>query len=140
MRTILILIAGIFLAGCAVPKDNDFHVELVRQGPKKSMLEISRREPVDVADTNGYTAFHKVTYWAALAGEGPTFVNPHFSDVPEEYHCIGSISLDLAHEVVNIDMQRIVSKPGEPEETKPHPANGFHRLEKITNEKHGWWF
>ena len=140
MRGIFILVLAAALAGCAMPKDNDFHVTLVQQGPDKAMLEISRREPVVVTGPDAYTAQHKVTYSAALAGAGPTFVNPHFSDVPPEYHCVGSISLDLEHEMVSINMQRIVSKPGQPQETEPHPANGLHRIEKIREEKHGWWF
>jgi hypothetical protein len=142
MRSVLILLAAIILAGCATPKDDDFHIELVKQGPDKAMLEISHRAPVDVGGdgTNGFTAMHKVTYWAALSGPGPTFVNPHFADVPEEYHCVGTISLDLEHEMVNIDLRRIVSKPDELLQTVPHPANGLHRIEKIKEEKHGWWF
>jgi len=129
------------LAGCATPKDDEFHVALVKQGPGKAMLEISHREPVDVDGTNGLTVMmHKVTYFAALNGPGPTFVNPHFADVPPEYHCVGTISLDLEHAMVDIDMRRIVSKPDELLQTVPHPANGLHRIEKIKAEKHGWWF
>jgi hypothetical protein len=144
MKTILILFCGIILAGCASwpkPDDTDFHVKLVRKGPEKMLLEVWRREQIVVPGPDGYTGHHKVTYWAALAGGGPTFVNPHFADVPQEYHCIGTINVDLDHKLVSIDMRRIVSKPGEPQETQPHPANGVHRIEKITHGKPGdWWF
>jgi hypothetical protein len=140
MKRVLILAVAMALAGCATPKDDDFHVTLVREAPDKAKLEIFRREEVIVTGPDGYTAEHKVTYSAALVGPGPTFVNPHFTDVPKEYHCVGSISLDLEHEMVSINMQRVVSKPGQPQETEDHPANGLHRIEKIKDETHGWWF
>ena len=121
------------------PDDTDFHCKLVRKGPEKCW-KYGYREQIVVPGPDGYTGHHKVTYWAALAGSGPTFVNPHFADVPQEYHCIGAINVDLDHKLVSIDMRRIVSKPGEPEETRPHPANGVHRIEKIRDDNHSWWF
>lgn len=143
MAKLSVFLWVMLLAGCAGynSADNSFHVKLVRNAPEKMMLEISRQEPFAVAGSDGYVGHHKVTYWAALAGTGPTFVNPHFADSPAEYHCLGSITVDLDHSLVSINMRRIVSKPGEPEQAEPHPANGVHRIEKIRNSKHDeWWF
>jgi hypothetical protein len=136
------LVMVLTLAGCAGDRtaDGAFHVTLVKKGPGKMTLEITRHEQVIVTGPDGYMGSRKVTYWAALAGDGPTFVNPHFADSPTEYHCIGSITLDTSHELVSIDMRRIVSKPGEPEETAPHPANGVYHIEKMKESKREWWF
>lgn len=142
-RISFLVIVLLALSGCATPKPKDvsFHVTLLRKGPGKILLELARREPITVPGPDGYTGWHKVSYWAALAGDGPTYFNPHFADVPQEYHCTGQIVLDLDHRLISVDMHRIVSKPGEPERTEPHPANGVHPIEKIKNGHPGdWWF
>lgn len=143
MKTILILMVAMGLAGCRARQmpDQDYHVVMLRHGPGKVVLEITRHTPQMVGGEEGYKIQKRVTYKAALAGNGPTFENPHFADNPPEYHCVGTISLDLEHDMVRIEMRRIVSKPGEPEETEPHPANGMYQIEKI--KKAGatdWWF
>ena len=142
MKRILILASALILTGCAGSRapDHDFHVVMLK-GTGKVLLEITRREEVVVTGPDGFTGHRKMIYRAALVGNGPTFENPQFGDNPPEYHCVGNIALDTEHDMVRIDMRRVVSKSGEPVVTKPHPANGMYHIEKIKKAMPGdWWF
>ncbi len=123
--------------GCVSSEDSKQreHVVLIRKAPGKQLLPIAKRERVGIWGRDGYVGYRTAGYWAALDGNGPTFVNPHFQDDSSDFRCIGTIKLDIEHSKVTIQMRRVVSMPGEPERTKPHPANGTYSIEAIRDAR-----
>lgn len=71
-------------------------------------------------------------YWTNLSGEGPVYRDPEFneSDRLHQSNYRGTIAIDKKHNRVVIDLQRIVSKPGEPEKLEPSPANGTYPIKR----------
>jgi hypothetical protein len=132
MRILQLLFLSLFIAifaGCATkPPD---HVELLESGPGEFSLAICKQQWGGLFGPEGFVGYQTWTYWAILKGEGPIFVNPKFTDMPSDYQCIGTITLDKAHNVVIVKMSRIVSSPGSPLQTKPHPANGTYKIDVI---------
>lgn len=79
---------------------------------------------------DGYEGYRAWSYWLKLAGDGPVYINPRVEGGAGE-PCIGSVTLDREHNLVTINLRRIVSQPGRPERTKPHPANGTYKIDEI---------
>ena len=127
----LVLVALTFVS-CVGPGQR-VHITLIRKAPGKQLLSIAKQQRVGIWGPEGYVGYRTVGYWAALEGNGPTFVNPHFQGDSSELPCIGTITLDIAHGKVTILMRRIVSKLGEPERTEPHPVNGTYNIEGVRN-------
>jgi|SRR5947209_17085793 len=136
-RLLPLLLLGMASWGCLGTKgtDNGEHVVLVRKASDKLLLAITKREWGGLLGLHGYVGYRHVGYWAALGGAGPIFVNPHFQDNPSDFQCKGTITLDTAGRRVTIEMWRIVSKPGEPERIKPHPANGTFTIERLRDAR-----
>jgi len=135
MKTIMKLLLLLFsycilvsISGCATrPAD---HVELLDKEPGKVILGIAKQQWGGLIGPEGYVGYQTWTYWAALAGDGPEFVDPHIEGGNGE-PCIGTILLDREHNKVTINMKRIVSAPGYPLRTIPHPANGTYKIDEI---------
>jgi len=134
---LLFVLIAIGLVACVGPKSSGQreHAVVIRKGPGKLLLSITKQEWRGVYGEHGYEGYRTVGYWAALEGPGPTFANPHFQDNPSGFRCTGTITLDLERMSVTVDMRRIVSGLGEPERTKPHPANGTYSIEEIRDAK-----
>lgn len=71
-------------------------------------------------------------YWTNLVGVEPVYRDPEFneSDRLQQSRYRGTITVDKKHKKVTIDLQRIVSKPGEPEKLEPSPANGTYPIKR----------
>jgi hypothetical protein len=119
--------------GCSGPVDNNIctDADIIEHGPDQIEIRFCKRSWGGVVGPHGYVGFITTGYGAALEGKGPIFVNPKFQDNPPDSRCIGIITLDRIHNRVIVDMQRIMSKPGEPEQTKPHPANGTYVVKSV---------
>ncbi len=139
MRQLMIslLLVSMASVGCLSSKDSKQreHVVLIRKAHGKQLLSIAKRERVGIWGPDGYVGYRTAGYWAALDGNGPTFVNPHFQDDSSDFRCIGTITLDTEHRKVTIQMRRVLSMPGEPERTQPHPANGTYSIETIRDAR-----
>ena len=74
----------------------------------------------------------KAEFWINLKGQGPVYQDPDliYNDPIEETHNRGTITIDKKKKQVIIDLQRIISKPDEPEKIEPSPANGTYRLKR----------
>jgi len=80
---------------------------------------------------------HNMYYWSTLSGDGPVYVNPKLNKNglrSEQYEHRGTITVDQKDKKLIIDLQRIVSKAGEPERLEPSPANGTYRIKKINHD------
>ena len=87
---------------------------------------------------HGFRAYdYYISYWATLHGAGPEYNNPKLNKnglSSEQFNHVGTIKLDLEKKRVIIDLQRIVSKLGEPQKTEPSPANGTYPIRDINHE------
>jgi hypothetical protein len=133
----LVSAMAMLLFGCASSRNSDpqDHCTLIESGPEKLLLAVNPREWGGFWGIHGYIGYEHIGYWAALAGPGPEFINPHFQDNPASFRCIGTITLDREHNKVTLNMRRIVSEAGSPQRTKPHPANGTYSIELIRKAK-----
>lgn len=70
-------------------------------------------------------------YWVNVTGDGPVYRDVALNDRagPPSPH-LGTITIDKKANKVIIDLQRIVSKPGEPLEIEQSPANGTYRIKR----------
>jgi hypothetical protein len=71
-------------------------------------------------------------YWMNLTGDGPVYNDQAIHEdngYPPLCH-LGTITIDKKNKKVIIDLQRIISKPGEPVKTEPSPANGTYPIKK----------
>ena len=115
--------------------------ELIEIAPDKTLANITKREWAGFWGPEGYVGYKVYGYTAALSGDGPVFVDPHFVDNPPSFHCVGTITLDRDHKRITVNLRRVVSKEGEPETTKPHPANGEYLIESVRKPgKDDAWF
>ncbi len=139
MRQLMISLVLVSMAsvGCLSSKDSKQReqVVLIRKAPGKQLLSIAKRERVGIWGPDGYVGYRTAGYWAALDGNCPTFVNPHFQDDSSDFRCIGTITIDTEHRKVTIQMRRVLSMPGEPERIQPHPANGTYSIETIRDAR-----
>lgn len=76
-----------------------------------------------------------VRFGLKLHGRGPVYRQfevsrhgPAASSVPH----LGTVTIDPKHQWVVIDLQEVVSKPGEPRRTEPCGANGRYPVESVT--------
>jgi len=135
MATLLLLV----LTGCTGtgnPKPHDY-ADLIVYGPEKMDVLITHQQWGGIWGPEGYIGYEQGHYRAALRGPGPTFIDPKFQDNPPSTACVGSITLDREHKRLAIDMRRIVSRPGEPQRTKAHPASGTYVIESTRHAKIG---
>lgn len=144
MKTWLLLAAvalAVVLSACKTPEDARTHVALIQVSDDRCLLSVAMRERVGIWGPEGYVGSRTGGFWAALEGNGPVYIDPHFQDYSSDFPCIGSITFDREHHKVTLDMQRVVSKPGESKRTKPHPANGTYAIETIRKARPGEsWF
>lgn len=139
----LVALVSVLCVGCvsAKNKTQNGQVALVLFAPGKQLLSIAKREKVGIWGPEGYVGSRTAGYWAALEGDGPVFVNPHFQDDSSDLPCVGTIALDMARRTVTLDLHRVVSRPGEAKRTKPHPANGMYHIETVRDARPGEaWF
>jgi hypothetical protein len=127
------------LPGCAGTRDNSNHehADLIVYGPGHVDIEITKRSWAGFWGPEGYVGYQDEHYAAGLRGSGPAFVNPTFIDNPPSFRCVGTIILDREHNKIVVDMRRIVSKSGEPEKAKPHPANGTYLIKTMREARPG---
>jgi hypothetical protein len=72
-------------------------------------------------------------YFSYLEGIGPEYRDPEFGTASSpslKSRHLGTIMVDKQNKRVIIDLQRVVSKPGEPQRTEPSPANGTYPLKR----------
>jgi hypothetical protein len=134
MKILIFLFSCCFImsfSGCiAVTKPPD-QVELLEVDAGRHLLGIAiERSGALLPRSGGIMGYDASSYWAELEGSGPIFVNPPFVGGSGE-PCIGTITLDREHSEVTIKLRRIVSAPGEPLKTKPHPANGTYKINTV---------
>jgi hypothetical protein len=129
---ILAIAALTLLTGCVGPSPQERnHVDLVEYESGKVDVLITRRLWDGFWGSDGYIGYRPNHFRAGLRGNGPTYTNPIFQDTEPSINCIGSITLDREHNKVIVDMRRIVSKLGQPEQTRRHPANGTYSIEST---------
>ena len=137
----------VFVTGCSyVPASNnkaDWYATLENGGPEKLppvsehpgtvCLQICRKswEPLFGVDGPGGPREGYV-FWSNLSGEGPVYRDPelHESSLSHPFPNRGTITIDKKNKRVTIDLQRIVSKPGEPEKLETSPANGTYPIRR----------
>jgi hypothetical protein len=124
------------LVGCASTEHQD-HVTLIEVGPDKQLLLVTKRYWAGLWGPEGYIGHENATYWIALSGPGPTFVNPHFEGSRFGAGCIGTVVLDREHHRVSLDMRRVISKDGTVNRTKPHPINGAYAIDSVRKAHRG---
>lgn len=71
-------------------------------------------------------------FYANLRGEGPVYRDPELGEngLGEFTRNRGTITIDRKTKKVTIDLQRIVSKPGEPEKLESSRANGTYPIKR----------
>jgi hypothetical protein len=129
-----ILTATLF-CGCAyVPPSNDkaqWYATLEDVSGKR-VLQINSNECVPLLGSEGFGGSRRVMlYFADIDGDGPVYQNPKFgkNSTPRlKSDCLGTINVDIKEQKVIIDLQQIISNPGEPLKTEPCPANGTYPL------------
>jgi hypothetical protein len=125
----------VLFSGCATkPPD---HVELVAGNPGHLLLGISiqKRAGLFGFGPEGFVPYQTWSYWATLKGAGPVFTNPPVEGGGGEL-CLGTITLDREHNLVTINLRRVTSVvSGGPSKTKPHPANGTHKIDEVREAK-----
>jgi hypothetical protein len=119
----------ILLSGCATKHPDD--IRLIERGAGVSTLNINRARWEGFLGPDGNPGYVYWTYYATLDGDGPIYVNPPFQDMPSDFKCIGTITLDREHKLVTVNMRRIISAPGQPVRTRSHPANGTYKINFI---------
>ena len=119
----------ILLSGCATKHPDN--VRLLETQPGRMLLDINKSRWEGFVGPDGNPGYMYRVYCATLEGDGPTFINPPFEDSPSDFKCVGTITLDRAHKLVTVDMRRITSAPGQPQQTRPHPANGTYKIDFI---------
>jgi len=127
LRLLVFCCTVVLFSGCAAKPPNQ--TVLLEVDPGKHLLGIAI-ERWEGWGPEGYAGYHSSSYWAALEGDGPIFVNPRLVGGAGD-RCIGTITLDKEHNDVTINMMRIVSAPGGPLRTTPHPANGTHKIDLV---------
>jgi hypothetical protein len=149
MRNILVLtLTAILFLGCVyIPASEDHskrYAVLENGGPGKYYpvsqargtvcLKIMAKlwEPLITADGGVGGPREGYEYWANLVGEGPEYRDPDLAENGhfEFSHNQGTITMDKKNNKVIIDLQRIISKPGEPLKTEPSSANGTYRIKR----------
>jgi len=135
-NTLILLLSISTCIGCGESREHPNHDRAVLYTSKRpgvQLLNIFHKQWLGGFGPDGFVGYKFVGYWATIEGEGPVYNNPKFEDNPSGIECIGTIKMDLAHNQVTIDMQRIISKPGEPQRTEPHPSNGIYPIELSTS-------
>ena len=129
-----LLFACLFLVGGCTgrsgPESRDGAI-LIEQGPSQTELRFWKHSWGGIVGVHGYVGYVTYSCAAALDGSGPIFRNPKFLDNPPDFRCVGTITLDRRRNEVIVEMRRLISKPGEPEQGKAHPANGKYRIESV---------
>ncbi len=130
--TILLAFGLLTSTGCMSSRNAREHnyVILHEVGRGYSELIFSRREWGGFWGPEGYIGFRDVGYSAILSGAGPLYTNPFFNDNPPG-RCIGTITMNREQSRVTLSMSRVVSKPGAPERTHAHPANGTYPIKSV---------
>jgi len=141
------ILLTMLLTGCAYvpPSQNkaDWFATVEESGPGKLTpvptfagslyLEISSKSWEPLVGPDGFGGRRTgYEYWAILSGDGPVFRDPDLVENGrlERTHHRGTITIDKKDKKVIIDLQRIASKPDEPERLEPSPANGSYPLKR----------
>jgi hypothetical protein len=147
-NNILVLICfGLLFLGCAYVRPSkdkaQWYVVLENGGPGKFYpvskisgtvcLKIVAKSWDPIIGPDGFGGPREdVFYWMNLTGVGPIFRDPALDERnghPPLRH-LGTITIDKKNSRVTIDLQRVISKPGEPLKTEPSPANGTYRIKR----------
>ena len=105
----------------------------VSEAPSRVCLEIKSKYWLPLLGPDGPGGSREsIEFWTNLEGEGPVYRDTDLIDnnPTEETHNRGTITIDKKKKKVIIDLQRIISKPGEPEKTEPNRANGAYHLKR----------
>lgn len=148
MRAILfVILSATILCGCVyTPPSTDtakWYAVVAYGGPEKNllgsrgpgtvcvMIKAKYWEPLFTPDGLGGSR-ENLQYWVNLEGDGPVYrdvpVREGNGHLPLPH--LGTITIDKKNKRVIIDLQRIISKPGEPLKTEPSPANGTYRIKR----------
>lgn len=148
MKTIsAFVLLTVFVVGCAyVPASEDktkWFATLENGGPGKLTpisqvvgtvyLEIAAILWDPIIGPDGFGGPREgYFFWSNLAGEGPVYRDPelHENGLLHPYRHRGTITIDKKDMKVIIDLQRVVSKTGEPERLEPSPANGTYPVKR----------
>ena len=142
---LMMLFATTLFGACsAVPPSHDkadWYVVLEYGGPEKLnpvsknsgtvCLKIMAKSWIPLIGPDGLGGPREgYLYWTSLVGDGPIYPDPAFNDGLNESRYVGSIAIDKQNKKVVIDLQRIISKPGETQKTEPSPANGSYAIKR----------
>ena len=142
------VLLAVLVVGCAyVPAPEDiskWFASLENGGPGKLIpvsekngticLQISATSWYPIVGPDGFGGPREgYMYWTNLVGDGPIYRDPELneSDRLQQSNYRGTITIDKKHKKVIIDLQRIVSKPGEVEKLEPSPANGTYPIKRL---------
>jgi hypothetical protein len=146
--TLFVILSAAFICGCAyIPPSTDktnWYAVLENGGPEKYSpvskvsgtvclkIMVKFWRPLITADGGPGGPTEGWLYWVNLTGEGPVY---HDQAIHEDNgyptpRQLGTISIDKKNKKVIIDLQQLVSKPGEPLKTEPSPANGTYRIKR----------
>ena len=96
----------------------------------KVKLEIKDTRWTPLVGPSGFGGNKESLYfWATLEGAGPVYQNPELHENgPNFYQSLGTITVDRKKGTVTIELNRVLSKAGEPQRTEPSPANGTYAI------------
>jgi hypothetical protein len=145
--TVSMLVLGMLGCGYVDPDEHksDWYAVIENGGPTKHdpVSNVSGSICVELRGTYqtpfwGPDGFGRrsqvVLYWANLIGEGPVYRDPDFHmsngglSWRVQHH--GTIVVDNQNEKVAIDLQILVSKPGEADRWGDSPANGIYSIRR----------
>lgn len=133
-----LILAFSSLTGCGSRENSEKYVELKLDEQGRSQVLIWQDVWQGLYTAHGYGGYvHNMYYWTTLSGNGPDFVNPKLNKNgtrSEQHEHRGTITVDRTKKKVVIDLQRIVSKQGEPERLEPSPANGTYPIKEINHD------
>jgi hypothetical protein len=135
---LLVVLSLMLLTGCAQTSTPTKYAEL--RLSKESRIQVLIRSkrwmglvnPEDgIAAHNSYSTY----CWSTLDSTKSEYVNPAFNITSTVQHKHrGTIKVDRKGKSVVIALERLVSKPGEPERWEASPHNGTYQIKEINHE------
>jgi hypothetical protein len=125
------------MLGCASPGDpGERYVELRIASDTKMQMLIRSDVWRGFVTPHGYGGYaHNIHSWVTLDGPGPVFVDPKFTENSNtQFKHTGEITVNRPSGKVTVNLQKIVSKTGEPLRKEPSSANGIYVIKKVTRE------
>jgi hypothetical protein len=133
----LIILVVCLFCGCSyVPPStskSDWYATIENHSGK-SLLVLNANEWMPLFGADGFGGNRRVMlYFSDLEGDGPVFQNPVFGEFSAPKLAsrhLGTIAVNDKKGEVEINLQQIISKPGDPVKTESCPANGVYPLKR----------